>query len=280
MDLSKCGNGVIDPGESCDDGVPPSKKIGPSAIDDGCSALCQIEADWSCTGTPSVCTYLGVCGNGVLTSNKQCDDGNTVSGDGCSSTCQLEPGWTCRVPVSPAHQLVGTESSSLARSATTATPSAAMAVRQPARSNPAGAAPGRPACARRPYAVTVSLKRARPAIAVPVRPVGPLGARVQTVCSTATAPAAQSRVRRSRFAEELTEPVPRTPARPLAATAISRLESNATTETPSAAMAVRQPAKSKPGIPVPPRPIPIACRARRASIPATAWSYRSNSGTS
>jgi len=31
-----------------------------------------------------------VCGNGVLESGEQCDDGNTVSGDGCSSTCQTE----------------------------------------------------------------------------------------------------------------------------------------------------------------------------------------------
>ncbi len=31
-----------------------------------------------------------VCGNGILESGEECDDGNTVSGDGCSSTCTLE----------------------------------------------------------------------------------------------------------------------------------------------------------------------------------------------
>jgi cysteine-rich repeat protein len=31
-----------------------------------------------------------VCGNGVLQSGEECDDGNTVSGDGCSSTCTTE----------------------------------------------------------------------------------------------------------------------------------------------------------------------------------------------
>jgi cysteine-rich repeat protein len=31
-----------------------------------------------------------VCGNGVIETGEQCDDGNTVSGDGCSSTCQIE----------------------------------------------------------------------------------------------------------------------------------------------------------------------------------------------
>jgi cysteine-rich repeat protein len=30
------------------------------------------------------------CGNGVLQTGEECDDGNTVDGDGCSSTCQLE----------------------------------------------------------------------------------------------------------------------------------------------------------------------------------------------
>lgn len=37
------------------------------------------------------------CGNGLLDSGEDCDDGNTNDGDGCSSTCELELGtaWTC-----------------------------------------------------------------------------------------------------------------------------------------------------------------------------------------
>lgn len=31
-----------------------------------------------------------VCGNSIIETGEQCDDGNTVSGDGCSSTCQTE----------------------------------------------------------------------------------------------------------------------------------------------------------------------------------------------
>jgi cysteine-rich repeat protein len=31
-----------------------------------------------------------VCGNGVVESGEECDDGNTANGDGCSSTCQTE----------------------------------------------------------------------------------------------------------------------------------------------------------------------------------------------
>jgi cysteine-rich repeat protein len=62
-----CGNGVVDPGEQCDDGNTVSG--------DGCSQTCRVE----------------VCGNGIPDPGEQCDDGNTVSGDGCSATCQREP---------------------------------------------------------------------------------------------------------------------------------------------------------------------------------------------
>jgi cysteine-rich repeat protein len=62
-----CGNGVVEPGEGCDDG---------NLIDgDGCD---------------SNCTPTG-CGNGVVTAGEQCDDGNVTGGDCCSPTCQFEP---------------------------------------------------------------------------------------------------------------------------------------------------------------------------------------------
>ncbi|MGA9655242.1 MAG: DUF4215 domain-containing protein, partial [Polyangia bacterium] len=103
-----CGNGVLDQGEQCDDGVPPAQKVGPNAIDDGCNALCQIEANWSCPTPGQACVNMAICGNGILTSNEACDDGNTVSGDGCSGDCQtVEPGYICRVPGKPCTTLCG-----------------------------------------------------------------------------------------------------------------------------------------------------------------------------
>ncbi len=36
------------------------------------------------------CITPPVCGNKIIETGEQCDDGNTISGDGCSSTCQLE----------------------------------------------------------------------------------------------------------------------------------------------------------------------------------------------
>ena len=62
--LPTCGNGVVDPGEACDDGNTQSG--------DGCSADCS---------------STEVCGNGVLDPGEACDDGNTQSGDGCSADC-------------------------------------------------------------------------------------------------------------------------------------------------------------------------------------------------
>jgi fibro-slime domain-containing protein len=95
-----CGDGAIQRSEGCDDG---NRTDG-----DGCSRICQLEANWNCPTEGMPCVYLGVCGNGVLTTNKACDDGNTMSGDGCSSDCQsVEPGYICRVPGKPCSPLCG-----------------------------------------------------------------------------------------------------------------------------------------------------------------------------
>jgi uncharacterized repeat protein (TIGR01451 family) len=62
----ECGDGVLDPGEECDDG---------NNVDgDGCSANCTLE----------------YCGDGVLDPGEECDDGNNVDGDGCSADCKVE----------------------------------------------------------------------------------------------------------------------------------------------------------------------------------------------
>jgi len=42
------------------------------------------------------------CGNGVLTKDEACDDGNTVSGDGCAHNClNVETGYVCVTPGKP-----------------------------------------------------------------------------------------------------------------------------------------------------------------------------------
>lgn len=66
-----CGNGILEFGETCDDGNV--------AAGDGCSASCLIEV-----------VVPPVCGNAIIEIGEQCDDGNVISGDGCSSICTTE----------------------------------------------------------------------------------------------------------------------------------------------------------------------------------------------
>ncbi|MFH2009559.1 MAG: MopE-related protein [bacterium] len=58
-----CGNGTVDPGETCDGGA-------------GCH--------------PLHCGPI-TCGNGTVDPGEQCDDGNLLPLDGCSPQCQREP---------------------------------------------------------------------------------------------------------------------------------------------------------------------------------------------
>ena len=101
VELTDCGNHVLDAAEECDDG-----KTNPS---DGCTNACTLcgngvitppeECDdgnlLSGDGCDANCT-MTACGNGVRTGSEQCDDGNTRSCDGCSPTCRTEPhGYRC-----------------------------------------------------------------------------------------------------------------------------------------------------------------------------------------
>jgi fibro-slime domain-containing protein len=55
-----------------------------------------------CPGDDSYAT--GVCGNGELTDDEACDDGNSVDGDGCSADClAVDPGYSCSPPGVPCH---------------------------------------------------------------------------------------------------------------------------------------------------------------------------------
>ena len=67
---AQCGNGIVEPGEPCDDGN--------AFDDDGCDMLC-----------------VSSCGDGTPDPWEECDDGNTAPGDGCASDCTLEPVTTC-----------------------------------------------------------------------------------------------------------------------------------------------------------------------------------------
>ncbi|MBN2196446.1 MAG: DUF4215 domain-containing protein [Polyangiaceae bacterium] len=91
VDAATCGNGVQNENEGCDD-----RNTGPG---DGCSALCQVEAGWTCPTWGEACVKTAICGDGILDATEACDDLNTVPGDGCAADCMsVEAGYLCRVP--------------------------------------------------------------------------------------------------------------------------------------------------------------------------------------
>ncbi len=82
-----CGDGNLDPGETCEPPGDPAGAIGNECRDD--------------------CT---VCGDGVLDDQEECDDGNADNFDGCRNDCLLpycgdgilDPGEFCEPPGDPA----------------------------------------------------------------------------------------------------------------------------------------------------------------------------------
>ncbi|MBZ5695507.1 MAG: DUF4215 domain-containing protein [Acidobacteriia bacterium] len=91
--LPRCGNGVVDAGEECDDG-----NLNPR---DGCTNACTlcgngaIRAPEECDdanrqsndGCDSAC-HRERCGDGTRQIGEECDDGNLVNGDGCDANCR------------------------------------------------------------------------------------------------------------------------------------------------------------------------------------------------
>jgi cysteine-rich repeat protein len=91
-----CGNGIVDPGEQCDDG----NTINGDACDTNCTApRCGNSVvdpgeqcdDGNTTNGDSCDTNCTAprCGNGAVDLGEQCDDGNTLNGDACEANCTL-----------------------------------------------------------------------------------------------------------------------------------------------------------------------------------------------
>ena len=99
-----CGNGVIEQGETCDDGRD-SLGNNNNAAGKRCNGTCHFNV---CGDTDKLlgveqcddgnpvngdgcdinCT-LSACGNGITAGTETCDDGNTVNGDGCDNNCTV-----------------------------------------------------------------------------------------------------------------------------------------------------------------------------------------------
>jgi cysteine-rich repeat protein len=95
-----CGNGLIEPGEQCDDGN--------NSNNDGCLANCTASScgdgyvnmgvelcddgvnDGSYGGCAANCQSLGAhCGDGQVNGPEACDDGNEDLADGCMDNCVI-----------------------------------------------------------------------------------------------------------------------------------------------------------------------------------------------
>ncbi len=111
----RCGDGVEDTGEMCDDGNTSDSddcptNCQPSACgdgflhqtDEGCDDGNQDNHDGCPDGVGGTCQVRS-CGDGFVDLTlgpdglpaEECDDNNSSDGDGCDSSCRLEPGYTC-----------------------------------------------------------------------------------------------------------------------------------------------------------------------------------------
>jgi cysteine-rich repeat protein len=54
------------------------------------SGMYDFRRDYMQTEIRSITIFGAICGNGIIESYEQCDDGNTIDGDGCSHLCTSE----------------------------------------------------------------------------------------------------------------------------------------------------------------------------------------------
>ncbi|MCH7925837.1 MAG: hypothetical protein IIC51_09920, partial [Planctomycetes bacterium] len=97
-----CGNGNVEPGETCDDGN--------NANGDGCSSACLVEPGFTCSGEPSSCTLLiAQCQLAKLTA----DDATSCDrcGDAFGISVSMAPGQLFMTILIPYHaeDLAGSE---------------------------------------------------------------------------------------------------------------------------------------------------------------------------
>jgi cysteine-rich repeat protein len=107
-----CGNGVLDPGETCDIAIPSGPGRCPTTCNDGiacttnvldnpgtCLAACSFPPITTPINNDNCCPTGAnanndndcppVCGNGIPEPGEACDDGNTNNTDSCANDCTI-----------------------------------------------------------------------------------------------------------------------------------------------------------------------------------------------
>jgi cysteine-rich repeat protein len=87
-----CGNGIVDPGEVCDDGNTVNGQCGGSA-GSGCNEDSDCGTGVKCIADmcSNDCKSRQTCGNGIVDFDEVCDDGNTTNGTcGDGSPCDTD----------------------------------------------------------------------------------------------------------------------------------------------------------------------------------------------
>ncbi len=100
---SEVRNGTA--GDSSTSGGTDSGTAGASSSSGGTLSLCL---NGSCGGSGDGGAVVPAgCGDGVLTDDEACDDGNTKSGDGCSADClMVEAGYSCALAGQPCSKAI------------------------------------------------------------------------------------------------------------------------------------------------------------------------------
>ncbi len=73
--IPECGNGILDPGEQCDEGI--NNNTNPGTYEITCRPNCT----------------LAKCGDEIIDNGEACDDGNNLDGDYCSADCKTVIGF-------------------------------------------------------------------------------------------------------------------------------------------------------------------------------------------
>jgi cysteine-rich repeat protein len=97
-DTGLCGNKKVDPGELCDKAITAGQPGACPASASDCDDKNKCTTDGTkgnVADCSAECTHTAVascCGNGLVESGEQCDDGNVSDKDGCSNACKLPGG--------------------------------------------------------------------------------------------------------------------------------------------------------------------------------------------